>query len=68
MRGGPVVVFRWRNEPGWPVEFVTPNVLDMFGHSAESLLSGDVPYASVMHPDDLERIALEVSEAVSLDL
>jgi PAS domain S-box-containing protein len=68
LRGGPVVVFRWRNEPGWPVEFVTPNVLEMFGHSAEDLLTGAVPYASLVHPDDLERLALEVHEAQVLGL
>lgn len=63
LRGGPVVVFRWANTEGWPVEYVTPNVLEMFGHSAEDFLTGRVPYASVVHPDDLARVGQEVADA-----
>ncbi|MGB0953036.1 MAG: ATP-binding protein [Planctomycetota bacterium] len=63
LRGGPVVVFRWANQDGWPVEYVTPNVLEMFGHSAEDFLSGKVPYASVVHPDELARVGQEVMDA-----
>lgn len=63
LRGGPVVVFRWANREGWPVEYVTPNVLEMFGHSAEDFLTGRVPYATVVHPDDLDRVGLEVMDA-----
>lgn len=63
LRGGPVVVFRWANVEGWPVEYVTPNVLEMFGHTAEDFLTGRVPYASVVHPDELERVGQEVMDA-----
>ncbi|GEM_PF-1455074 len=58
--GGPVVVFQWRNEPGWPVSYVSPNVVRIFGREAEAFLSGEVPYAEVVHPEDLERVAAEV--------
>lgn len=68
LRGGPVVVFRWRNEAGWPVDFVTPNVLKMFGYSAEDLKAGKVSFASLVHPKDLERVALEVTKAQALGL
>ncbi len=57
---GPVVVFRWRNEPGWPVELCTPNVLEIFGYSAADFLRGTIAYASCIHPDDLERVQREV--------
>jgi hypothetical protein len=26
---GPVVVFRWRNAEGWPVEYVSPNMVNL---------------------------------------
>jgi len=58
----PVVVFRWRNAEGWPVEFVSPNVVDLFGYDAEKFLSGEVTYASVVHRDDLDRVSGEVQE------
>lgn len=57
---GPVVVFRWRNEPGWPVELCTPNVLEVFGYSAADFLRGTIAYADCIHPDDLERVQREV--------
>lgn len=58
--GGPCVVFRWVAADAWPVEYVSPNVKALFGHTAEELMSGRVPYASVVHPDDLARVADEV--------
>ena len=60
---GPVVVFRWRNEPGWPVEYVSPNATEVFGHSPAAFSSGEVPYASLIHPDDADRVANEVARA-----
>ena len=60
---GPVVVFRWRNGPGWPVEYVSPNVTKELGFPLDRLL--EHPYAPLVHPDDLERIANEVTEAVA---
>lgn len=58
---GPTVVFKWKAQDGWPVEYVSPNVVDQFGYTPEELISGKVPYASILHPEDLERIATEVS-------
>ena len=58
--GGPCVIFRWVAIEGWPVEYASPNVANLFGHSAEEFMSGAVPYASTIHPDDLERIGAEV--------
>ena len=48
-----VVVFKWKNEKGWPVEYVSPNVVGFFGHSAEDFMTGRVPYIDVVHPDEL---------------
>ena len=59
---GPVVMFKWRNAEGWPVDLVTPNVESLLGVSPDDLLSGAVPYSSLVHPDDLERVAEEVAE------
>jgi PAS domain S-box-containing protein len=60
---GPVVVFKWRNEPGWPVEQVSPNVADVLGYAPGLFLSGAVKYASLIHPDDQARVSEEVKQA-----
>ena len=59
---GPVVIFRWSLAEGWPVEFVTENVAELFGHAAERFLNGAIAYASVIHPDDLAAVSAEVVE------
>lgn len=57
---GPVVLFKWRNAPGWPVEYVSKNVAEVTGFDADSFLSGRVSYASLIVEDDLARVSREV--------
>ena len=64
---GPVVVFQWESEDGWPVEYVSRNVEDVFGYTAEQLLSGAVTYTEMIHEDDLERVKREVREHSDAD-
>ncbi len=61
LESSPVILFRWKAAPGWPVELVSENITQ-FGYTPEEFLSGAVPYASLVHPDDLQRITREVSE------
>jgi len=59
--GGPVVVLRWVNAPGWPVEYVSPNVKAEFGWDAAELMSGALPYADLVHPEDLDSVVADVA-------
>ncbi|TFH64697.1 MAG: PAS domain S-box protein, partial [Candidatus Zixiibacteriota bacterium] len=63
--GGPTVVFKWRAEEGWPVEYVSPNVADQFGYSREEFTSGKLLYAAIVHPDDVRRVADELAASCS---
>ncbi|MFN0058830.1 MAG: ATP-binding protein [Planctomycetota bacterium] len=63
---GPVVVFRWRNESGWPVEYVSDNI-SQFGYTPEDFTSGRLPYAAVVHPDDLSRMLEDFARNVGDD-
>jgi anti-anti-sigma regulatory factor len=62
---GPVVVFRWRAEPGWPVEYVSPNIIDLTGYPPEDFLSRARQYSDLILPEDVPRITeeLQVFEA-----
>ncbi|GLH74643.1 hypothetical protein GETHLI_31450 [Geothrix limicola] len=60
--GGPVMVFKWRTDPGWPVEYASPNVQSILGYSASDLAEGRITYESLFHPDDLERVLRESAE------
>lgn len=55
----PVIACRWRLAPGWPVEFISENVRN-WGYTAEDFTSGRVPFADIMHPDDVARVGAEV--------
>ncbi|MCU0616045.1 MAG: response regulator [Gemmatimonadaceae bacterium] len=57
---GPTVVFKWRNVPSWPVEYVSANVDAVLGYAPDTLTSGRVPYGDIIHPDDVPRIAAEL--------
>lgn len=56
----PVVVFLWRADNDWPVEFVSPNV-DQFGFSPEDFISGKIKYGNIIYPSDYTRIIDEVN-------
>ncbi|HOO56752.1 MAG TPA: PAS domain S-box protein [bacterium] len=57
----PVVVFLWKNEQGWPIEFVSDNVINLFGYSTEEFTSGTITYEETLHPDDRNRVYEEVA-------
>jgi len=58
--GGPVVVFKWKAGKRYiPVEYVSPNIKDVFGYKAEDFTSGKIMYDKIIHPDDLKRVLEE---------
>jgi two-component system cell cycle sensor histidine kinase/response regulator CckA len=57
----PAVVFLWRAEPGWPVEFVSDNI-NQFGYEAADLMSGRVIWVNTLHPEDLPGLEAAVEK------
>ncbi|WP_406660371.1 PAS domain-containing protein [Methanolobus sp. ZRKC3] len=62
MGSSPAVVFLWRAEKDWPVEFVSENV-SQFGYNVNDFMSGKLIYGDIVHPSDLERVRQEVDRA-----
>ncbi len=60
VNASPVVCFRWATTDGWPVVFVSDNV-SQWGYSVGDLLANRPPFAEIIHPDDLARVAAEVA-------
>lgn len=56
---GPIVVFKWTASEGWPVEYVSPNIIQ-FGYMPEDFTSGTIPYGKIIYPDDKKRVSEEV--------
>lgn len=57
---GPAVIFKWQAEPGWPVEYVSSNVREMFGYKPEDFVDDRIPFSATIHPEDLARVGDEV--------
>jgi PAS domain S-box-containing protein len=61
----PGFVYRCRNAPGWPMEFVRGESESTTGYTTEELASGAVVWGEeVVHPDDQERMWEAVQSAV----
>ncbi len=43
----PAIPFLWKNEEGWPVEYVSENAVDLFEYTAEEFNSGKVKYSEI---------------------
>ncbi len=56
----PAVTFLWKNAEGWPVEFVSDNVIKLFGYTAEEFISGKISYEKTIDPHDIERVMEEI--------
>jgi diguanylate cyclase (GGDEF)-like protein/PAS domain S-box-containing protein len=52
---GPVTVFRWRIDEGWPIEYASKTV-SQFGYEAADLVQRQTFYTSLIHPNDVERV------------
>lgn len=60
-----VVAFRWIAAPGWPVALVSENVR-RWGFDPRALERGEPPFADLIHPEDLRRVATEVERHSTL--
>ena len=59
----PAVVFLWGASEGWPIEFVSDNI-QRFGYRPEDFYFKRLHYASIVHPDDLEKMATEADRYI----
>jgi len=59
VQDNPIIVIRWRIAKDWPIDYVSSNISTL-GYSQEQLLSEQKKYVDIIHPDDRERVELEV--------
>ena len=63
----PGMAYRCRNEPDWPLDFVSEGAHALTGHRPDMLTSGAVPYGNLVHPDDRQAVWDEVQRAIAHD-
>lgn len=54
--GGPSMVFIWKNEKDWPVEYVSKNIMNHLGYAPEDFTSGRFKFENFVHFDDWSEI------------
>ncbi len=63
INNSPVIVFLWKYEEGWPIEFVSENVTRL-GYEVEEFTSNRMLYADIVYPEDLGKVEDELSRNV----
>ncbi len=57
---GPVVLFKWKNAEGYPVEKVSENVSTLIGYTSDEIKDAHLKYSSLISPEDVEHVEAEV--------
>lgn len=60
----PVVVFKWKSQKNWPVEFVSRNI-SQFGYTQDEFTKGHITYADLVVPEDLGNVEQNLIEAIN---
>ena len=66
VEASPAIIFRWIIQEGWPVEYVSGNVVQL-GYTQEDMLSGTFSWPGITHPDDVPRLEKEVEGYLAAD-
>lgn len=62
---GNVVVIKWKNAPGWPVEYMSSNAENLFGYTPEDFYEGKIKYEDILYKDDIPQIEKDIESAIN---
>ena len=62
INSSPAVALLWKNISPWQVHFVSENIVNLLGYTANEFLTGKVIYTDIIHPDDKEQFMKEVKK------
>jgi len=62
---GDIVLFKWRNNKNWNVDYVSLSVECLLGYTPEDFTEAGKLYANCIHPHDLSRVLSEVENAIA---
>jgi PAS domain S-box-containing protein len=65
---GDSVLFKWKNNSEWNVEYVSTSIKQLLGYKKEDVLINNIEYSKYIHKDDIKRVREEVANAISNDL
>lgn len=66
--GLPCLVYQSRDEPGWPIDFISEGCRDVTGYDPNAFIVGGVTFGfDLIHSDDRDMVAERVKEATERD-
>ena len=65
---GDSVLFKWRNNANWEIEYLSSSIIKLLGYNKEDFLTSKIKYADCIHTDDLVNVKKEVMNALENDL
>lgn len=60
VENSPAILFKCKNEEGWPVILLSENI-SQFGYKPFDFLSGNMAFVDIIHPDDRQHVQDEVA-------
>ena len=57
---GDSVLFKWKNDEHWSVEYVSSSIYNLLEYTKEDFTDNKIAYASCIHPDDITTVFEEV--------
>ena len=66
IRNVPGAIYRFaEHETGWKFDFMSPAIEAITGYPPEFFVDQADPFAAILHPDDRERVAQAIDEAIT---
>lgn len=62
---GDIVLFKWRNNENWNVDYVSMSIEQLLGYAPEEFTKNGKLYGNCIHPHDLQRVLTEVQNAIA---
>lgn len=59
----PGIFYKCSNKDGWPITHISNNI-EIFGFSKIDILNNKVSFKDMMHPEDYDRIEIELAEVL----
>ena len=64
INNSPVIVFLWKYEEGWPIQFVSENVTRL-GYEVKDFTLNSMLYADIVYPEDLGKVEAKLLKSVA---
>ena len=65
---GDSVLFKWKNNADWEIEYISSNIVRLLGYSKEDFMTNKIKYGNCIHLEDIETVKKEVTNALENDL